>query len=166
MCLQCLLSQSASTVKKTAMELGGNAPFIVFESADLEAAVRGVIACKFRCSGQVTTCRELCEIRPPVLKKFIYSVGIYISFCMQLIFSICTIVVPIFRHCITSASSYMVGVHCLQYIHLRIYTLSSTLHLKAPKYTDTIRYSFFLQLVIVFYQIIYVKGVKCTSVGA
>lgn len=61
--LQCLLSQSASTVKKTAMELGGNAPFLVFESADLEAAVKGVIACKFRCSGQVTTCQGLCEIQ-------------------------------------------------------------------------------------------------------
>lgn len=73
------------------MELGGNAPFLVFESADLEAAVKGVIACKFRCSGQVTTCQGLCEIQ-----FFLYSIGISVSFCMQLICSMCTIVVHLF----------------------------------------------------------------------
>lgn len=51
--LQILLQQSASTVKKMSMELGGNAPFIVFDSADLDKAVAGAMACKFRCSGQV-----------------------------------------------------------------------------------------------------------------
>ena len=48
-----LLANSASTVKRVQMELGGNAPFIIFDSADLNKAVNGVIACKFRCSGQV-----------------------------------------------------------------------------------------------------------------
>lgn len=51
--LQILLQQSASSVKKMSMELGGNAPFIVFDSADLDKAVAGAMACKFRCSGQV-----------------------------------------------------------------------------------------------------------------
>lgn len=47
-----LIAQSARTVKKTSMELGGNAPFIVFDDADLDAAVDGLIACKFRNTGQ------------------------------------------------------------------------------------------------------------------
>lgn len=50
---QILLRQSASTVKRVSLELGGNAPFIVFDSANVEQAVTGAIACKFRCSGQV-----------------------------------------------------------------------------------------------------------------
>ena len=48
-----LLANSASTVKRLQMELGGNAPFIIFDSANLEKAVSGLMACKFRCSGQV-----------------------------------------------------------------------------------------------------------------
>jgi len=44
-------------VKRVSMELGGNAPFIVFDSANVEAAVRGVMGCKFRCSGQVRCVR-------------------------------------------------------------------------------------------------------------
>ncbi len=47
------MANCAPHVKKTQMELGGNAPFIVFNSADLDKAVAGVIASKFRCSGQV-----------------------------------------------------------------------------------------------------------------
>jgi succinate-semialdehyde dehydrogenase / glutarate-semialdehyde dehydrogenase len=47
-----LLRQSAETIKKCSMELGGNAPFIVFDDADLDAAADGVIACKFRNTGQ------------------------------------------------------------------------------------------------------------------
>ena len=50
---QILLSQSAGTVKRVSMELGGNAAFIVFDSANVDAAVAGVMASKFRCSGQV-----------------------------------------------------------------------------------------------------------------
>jgi acyl-CoA reductase-like NAD-dependent aldehyde dehydrogenase len=54
---QILLQQAASTVKKMSMELGGNAPFIVFDSADVEKAVAGAMICKFRCSGQVSNVR-------------------------------------------------------------------------------------------------------------
>ena len=48
-----ILANCASSVKKVQMELGGNAPFIVFDSADLKKAVNGVIGSRFRCSGQV-----------------------------------------------------------------------------------------------------------------
>ena len=51
--MQILLRQAAGSVKRVSMELGGNAPFIVFDSANIDAAVTGAIACKFRCSGQV-----------------------------------------------------------------------------------------------------------------
>ena len=52
-CAQILLAQCAGTVKKTSMELGGNAPLIVFDSGDLNLAAEGVIASRFRCTGQV-----------------------------------------------------------------------------------------------------------------
>ena len=58
---QILLRQAAGSVKRVSMELGGNAPFIVFDSADIDAAVTGAIACKFRCSGQV--CNFLVVLR-------------------------------------------------------------------------------------------------------
>lgn len=48
-----LMAASAPTLKRVSLELGGNAPFIVFEDADLDAAIAGAIACKFRNSGQV-----------------------------------------------------------------------------------------------------------------
>mgnify|MGYP006188735965 CR=1 FL=1 len=51
-----LMEQCASTVKKTTMELGGNAPFIIFDDADLDAAVAGAIASKYRVSGQTCVC--------------------------------------------------------------------------------------------------------------
>jgi succinate-semialdehyde dehydrogenase/glutarate-semialdehyde dehydrogenase len=51
-----LLTQSASTIKKVSMELGGNAPFLVFDDADLDAAVAGIIASKFRNAGQTCVC--------------------------------------------------------------------------------------------------------------
>jgi len=47
-----LMAQSASTVKRVSLELGGNAPFIVFEDADLDAAVIGAMGSKFRNAGQ------------------------------------------------------------------------------------------------------------------
>jgi succinate-semialdehyde dehydrogenase len=49
-----LLEQSASTVKRVCLELGGNAPFIVFDSANVDKAVEGCIASKFRNAGQVS----------------------------------------------------------------------------------------------------------------
>lgn len=51
-----LLEQSAATIKKCSMELGGNAPFIVFDDADIDAAVAGCIAAKFRNAGQTCVC--------------------------------------------------------------------------------------------------------------
>ncbi len=51
-----LLRQAADQVMKCSMELGGNAPFIVFDDADLDAAVEGAIACKFRNNGQTCVC--------------------------------------------------------------------------------------------------------------
>jgi len=51
-----LLSQCAATVKRTSMELGGNAPFIVFDDADLDKAVEGALAAKFRNCGQTCIC--------------------------------------------------------------------------------------------------------------
>ncbi len=51
-----LMRQCASTVKRVSLELGGNAPFIVFDDADLEAAVEGAIASKFRNAGQTCVC--------------------------------------------------------------------------------------------------------------
>ena len=46
------MRQSAATVKKISLELGGNAPFIVFDDADIDAAVQGAIASKYRNAGQ------------------------------------------------------------------------------------------------------------------
>ncbi len=51
-----LMEQCAKTVKKTSMELGGNAPFIVFDDADLDAAADGAIASKYRNAGQTCVC--------------------------------------------------------------------------------------------------------------
>ncbi len=51
-----LIKKCADTVKKTSMELGGNAPFIVFDDADLDAAVVGAMASKFRNAGQTCVC--------------------------------------------------------------------------------------------------------------
>jgi len=51
-----LMAQSASTVKKISLELGGNAPFIIFDDADLEKSIPGTIACKFRNTGQTCVC--------------------------------------------------------------------------------------------------------------
>jgi len=51
-----LLSLSADTVKKMSLELGGNAPLIVFDSADVDLAVKGLMASKFRNTGQTCVC--------------------------------------------------------------------------------------------------------------
>ncbi len=51
-----IMRQSAETIKKLSLELGGNAPFIVFDDADLDAAVAGAIASKYRNSGQTCVC--------------------------------------------------------------------------------------------------------------
>jgi succinate-semialdehyde dehydrogenase/glutarate-semialdehyde dehydrogenase len=65
-----LLKQAASTVKKVSMELGGNAPFIVFDDADLDAAVQGAIASKFRNTGQTCVCANRLYVQDKVYDAF------------------------------------------------------------------------------------------------
>lgn len=65
-----LISQSASTVKKVSMELGGNAPFIVFDDADIDAAVTGAIASKYRNAGQTCVCVNRIFVHESVLADF------------------------------------------------------------------------------------------------
>lgn len=66
-----LMSESADTLKKLSLELGGNAPFIVFDDADLEAAVQGVMASKFRNSGQTCVCTNRILVQASVHDDFV-----------------------------------------------------------------------------------------------
>jgi succinate-semialdehyde dehydrogenase / glutarate-semialdehyde dehydrogenase len=66
-----LMRECAATVKKVTMELGGNAPFIVFPDADLAAAVEGLMAAKFRNSGQTCVCVNRVLVAEPVREKFL-----------------------------------------------------------------------------------------------
>lgn len=66
-----LLAQSAKTVKKVSMELGGNAPFIVFDDADLDAAVEGVMMSKFRNSGQTCVCANRIYVQASIYDAFV-----------------------------------------------------------------------------------------------
>ncbi|TDR85181.1 NADP-dependent succinate-semialdehyde dehydrogenase [Enterovirga rhinocerotis] len=66
-----LLEQCAATVKKTSMELGGNAPFIVFDDADLEPAVRGAIASKYRNAGQTCVCANRILVQDGIYDRFV-----------------------------------------------------------------------------------------------
>lgn len=66
-----LIEQCAATVKRTSMELGGNAPFIVFDDADIDAAVKGAIICKFRNAGQTCVCAN----------RFLVQEGVFDEFC-------------------------------------------------------------------------------------
>ncbi len=66
-----LMAQCASTVKKTSMELGGNAPFIVFDDADVDAAVRGAIASKYRNAGQTCVCANRLLVQDGVYDAFV-----------------------------------------------------------------------------------------------
>ncbi|MGB5611519.1 MAG: NADP-dependent succinate-semialdehyde dehydrogenase [Sedimenticolaceae bacterium] len=68
-----LMQQCASTVKKVSLELGGNAPFIVFDDADLDAAVEGAMASKYRNSGQTCVCAN----------RFLVQDGIYDEFARK-----------------------------------------------------------------------------------
>ncbi len=65
-----LMAQSAPTVKKITLELGGNAPFIVFDDADLDAAVEGAIASKYRNSGQTCVCTNRFYVHEAVYDAF------------------------------------------------------------------------------------------------
>ncbi len=70
-----LMRQCAGTVKKLALELGGNAPFIVFDDADLDAAVEGAIVSKFRNTGQTCVCTN----------RFLVQEGVYEAFTEKLV---------------------------------------------------------------------------------
>src|SRR5438067_5073278 len=65
-----LMRQCASTVKKISLELGGNAPFIVFDDADLDAAVKGAMASKFRNMGQTCVCANRFLVQDSVYDAF------------------------------------------------------------------------------------------------
>ena len=65
-----LLKQSADTVKRVSMELGGNAPFIVFDDADVEAAVAGAMASKYRNAGQTCVCANRLLVQDGVYERF------------------------------------------------------------------------------------------------
>jgi succinate-semialdehyde dehydrogenase/glutarate-semialdehyde dehydrogenase len=65
-----LLRQCDDTVKKTSMELGGNAPFIVFDDADLDAAAEGAIASKYRNAGQTCVCAKRILVQDAVYDAF------------------------------------------------------------------------------------------------
>ncbi|MCZ8130072.1 MAG: NAD-dependent succinate-semialdehyde dehydrogenase [Steroidobacteraceae bacterium] len=70
-----LMAQCAGTVKKISLELGGNAPFIVFDDADLDAAVTGAIQSKYRNTGQTCVCAN----------RMIVQAGVYDAFCAKLV---------------------------------------------------------------------------------
>jgi succinate-semialdehyde dehydrogenase/glutarate-semialdehyde dehydrogenase len=66
-----ITEQAAKTMKKVSMELGGNAPYIVFDDADLEKAVEGVLVCKYRCSGQTCVCANRLYVQKGIHDKFV-----------------------------------------------------------------------------------------------
>ncbi len=74
-----LIEQSAGTVKKVAMELGGNAPLIVFEDADLDIAVQGVINAKFRNTGQTCICPNRIFVHDKVHDAFVERLAVAVG---------------------------------------------------------------------------------------
>ncbi|WP_333993209.1 NADP-dependent succinate-semialdehyde dehydrogenase [Burkholderia orbicola] len=74
-----LLAQCASTVKKASMELGGNAPFIVFDDADLDAAVKGAIASKYRNAGQTCVCANRLLVQDGVYDAFVEKLSVAVQ---------------------------------------------------------------------------------------
>jgi succinate-semialdehyde dehydrogenase/glutarate-semialdehyde dehydrogenase len=65
-----LMEQCAATVKRTSMELGGNAPFIVFDDADLDEAIKGAMICKYRNAGQTCVCANRFLIQDGIFDEF------------------------------------------------------------------------------------------------
>ncbi|WP_295890451.1 NAD-dependent succinate-semialdehyde dehydrogenase [uncultured Vibrio sp.] len=65
-----LMNQSASSIKKMALELGGNAPFIVFDDADIDSAVEGAMIAKFRNAGQTCVCANRIFVQEKVYQEF------------------------------------------------------------------------------------------------
>lgn len=65
-----LMAQSAPSIKKVSLELGGNAPFLVFEDADLDAAVQGAMTCKYRNTGQTCVCANRLLVQDSIYDEF------------------------------------------------------------------------------------------------
>ena len=74
-----LMADCAGTVKKVAMELGGNAPLIVFDDADIELAVNGVMASKFRNSGQTCVCANRILVQSKIHDEFIDALSVAVA---------------------------------------------------------------------------------------
>lgn len=74
-----LLRQAAETVKKVSMELGGNAPFIVFDDADLDRAVSGAVDAKFRNSGQTCVCANRFYVQAGIYDAFVEKLAIAVD---------------------------------------------------------------------------------------
>ncbi len=74
-----LMRQCAGTVKKVSLELGGNAPFIVFEDADLDAAVKGAIASKYRNAGQTCICANRLYVQDAIFDSFINKLAVVLK---------------------------------------------------------------------------------------
>lgn len=70
-----LLERSAKTLKKVSLELGGNAPFIVFDDADLDAAIEGALIAKFRNAGQTCVCVNRFLVQAGIYEKFIAALS-------------------------------------------------------------------------------------------
>ena len=74
-----LLAQCAPTIKKTSMELGGNAPFIVFDDADLDEAVKGALASKYRNTGQTCVCANRLLVQHGVFDAFVAKLTVAVQ---------------------------------------------------------------------------------------
>ena len=70
-----LARRSAETLKRLSLELGGNAPFIVFDDADLDAAVDGLMVAKFRNGGQTCVCPNRVFVQSAVHDRFVEKLG-------------------------------------------------------------------------------------------
>ncbi|MEZ8144730.1 NAD-dependent succinate-semialdehyde dehydrogenase [Enterovibrio norvegicus] len=74
-----LMKQSAESVKRVSMELGGNAPFIVFDDADIDLAVKGAIASKFRNAGQTCVCANRFYVHDAVYEEFVHKFSLAVD---------------------------------------------------------------------------------------
>ena len=74
-----LMAQCAATVKKVSMELGGNAPFVVFDDADLDAAIAGAMASKYRNSGQTCICANRFHVQAGIYDAFVARLALAVG---------------------------------------------------------------------------------------
>jgi succinate-semialdehyde dehydrogenase/glutarate-semialdehyde dehydrogenase len=74
-----LMAQSAPTIKKLSLELGGNAPFIVFDDADLDSAVEGAMASKYRNAGQTCVCDNRLYVQDGVYDAFVQKLAVKVK---------------------------------------------------------------------------------------